>query len=437
MPKHSDLEEALRRGLRAGGDLAEEIFQLGDYTIESEQDASAICRALSRFPLRDGNSAACSSLYSPLHAITGLFQDVGSERAFEILYRSGMPELLRIFDARFGSASVEEVLYLLKIFAMYGFREGCRRIPATARHERYENGFLWQIVFQQLAAESEEESEFAQPQLDPLLMELCDELSDPLPDGFAAIAYLDWASQLCRNQQIESHPFDSDAGIAMLEGWLADTDPDEFSYARSAATAIAWLTLPARSGLVSLALDHAQHAVQLEGAWAAASRGSEGAVQVLSRFCMERGMSIAAREYLEELDREDAIPEIARDPDFEAMAEMCHWLAHPGEFSRAPDEIELLDTRTMYWPPTDDERTVWLFRFRYVPEDEDDEPDSGVGMVGSITSTLYDETRPDMTAEELYALHCCWELEVVSDPRAPLERSVEAGLAILREHGSV
>ena len=36
-----------------------------------------------------------------------------------------------------------------------------------------------------------------------------------------------------------------------------------------------------------------------------------------------------------------------------------------------------------------------------------------------------------MAAEDAYALHCCWELEANGDPRAPDERTIEAGRAIL------
>ena len=36
-----------------------------------------------------------------------------------------------------------------------------------------------------------------------------------------------------------------------------------------------------------------------------------------------------------------------------------------------------------------------------------------------------------MTAEDLYALHCVWELQSNGDPRAPEELSVEAGRALL------
>ena len=36
-----------------------------------------------------------------------------------------------------------------------------------------------------------------------------------------------------------------------------------------------------------------------------------------------------------------------------------------------------------------------------------------------------------MAPEDAYALHCCWELEVKEDLRAPEERTIQAGRAIL------
>ena len=41
------------------------------------------------------------------------------------------------------------------------------------------------------------------------------------------------------------------------------------------------------------------------------------------------------------------------------------------------------------------------------------------------------EEVPDLPADAIYALHCCWELEVNKDPRAPETRSIEAGRQLL------
>src|SRR5690606_6055818 len=94
-------------------------------------------------------------------------------------------------------------------------------------------------------------------------------------------------------------------------------------------------------------------------------------------------------------------------------------------------------SRELYWPPTDDERWVWLIKYTYIGDEEDEEgrePSTEIGMVGSITFSLFSESTVDMTVEELYGLHCAWELEVRDDPRAPKQRTAEAGCEILREY---
>ena len=113
------------------------------------------------------------------------------------------------------------------------------------------------------------------------------------------------------------------------------------------------------------------------------------------------------------------------------MADLCDWLAHPQEFGRPPDEIEQYDTRELFWPPTNDVRQVWLFRYRYLAETEGESDDCGLGFYGGITFSLFSETTHDMAPEDAYALHCCWELEVKEDLRAPEERTIQAGRAIL------
>jgi hypothetical protein len=100
----------------------------------------------------------------------------------------------------------------------------------------------------------------------------------------------------------------------------------------------------------------------------------------------------------------------------------------------------LHDTRERHWPPTNDRRQLWLFRYRYQPSqpedgsESDDLEDDAVGMVGSITMALFGEPTAELPPEDVYALHCCWELESNNDSRAPCRRSVKAGRKILADH---
>jgi hypothetical protein len=133
------------------------------------------------------------------------------------------------------------------------------------------------------------------------------------------------------------------------------------------------------------------------------------------------------------LQRDDLISETARNPHFQAVAEMCAWLSQPDAYGEIPDEIEIFDYRSVKWAPTNDERPLWLMKYTYAadPSDPEDFAEIGIGLVGSETGVLFDETSPDQSPEEIYALHCCWELEQNGDERAPEVHSVDAGLKIL------
>ena len=117
-----------------------------------------------------------------------------------------------------------------------------------------------------------------------------------------------------------------------------------------------------------------------------------------------------------------------------ALAEMCEWLAHPMEFGRPPTAIAQTDTRELFWPPTEDRRRLWLFRYEYPPDDGETEPSIGYGLVGSVTFALFGESTADLSPEQVYGLHCAWELEMNQDPRAPEKRTPESGMRILAAH---
>lgn len=418
MSKQSLLQSALTRGLAPEGDLCDELSELGEYEIASLADAEALTHALSEYVRRNLDSDDAMDAFPEL---VRLFQSVTSVEAYRHLALKGIPLLIEAYDAHLsGPGECEsDLLFALKIFARYGTEEGLERVINAAFSVALQDGYLWAVIFEQLGDS------------DPLIPSLIRRLTDPLPDGFVCIALLDWVNRLAREKVISVHPFNTKDGIAHLRAWLTSSDEDQFSSAHAAAAALPFISDPPRSELLALAMDHPDIGVQMEGAWASAFLGSESGIKFLGRLCLDRNLAIRARTYLCELKRLDAIPEGANDPDFVAMAEMCDWLAHPQEFGLPPDEIELYDSRELFWPPTNDWRPVWLFKYRYVADGDDQSESVGVGMTGSVTFSLIDEASPDLPPEDIYALHCCWELETNDDPRAPAERSIEAGRALI------
>jgi hypothetical protein len=107
------------------------------------------------------------------------------------------------------------------------------------------------------------------------------------------------------------------------------------------------------------------------------------------------------------------------------MSQMSDWLAHPMEYGRLPDEITQYDTRELYWPPTQRRERLWLFKYRYKPHAGEELPDGGIGLVGPITFS-FSTTTPDLSPEDVYGLHCSWELQRGELPSAAAGRRLIA-----------
>lgn len=252
--------------------------------------------------------------------LLAFFQQVGNQEAFAILSEQGIPQLIRIFNQRASLPELgsSDLLFLLKILAMYRVREGTDRIIQAIREGYEPDGYLWSVIFGQFRPDH--------PDSSYLVKALGD---DPPKQAFVSVAFLDCANQLAIGGVVQRHPFDSEDGIALIEKWIQSSDPNEYSYACSAATGLPFLTHPARDRLLDLAGQHPDRSVQMEALWAQAKLGRPEASEHLRRLCLDPRASATARAYLEELGLREALPAEANEPDFQAVAGMSHWLAHP------------------------------------------------------------------------------------------------------------
>jgi hypothetical protein len=420
-------ENELRRAIetaRSQGQLAEVLPQFGNYGLTNATDAEAVAGLVSDWSrlLRTDDAGRQS-----LRAVLGFFQQVETQEAFETLAKHGLPHVRDLFDALRDRPSSpersEDLLFATKILVLYHDPADLPRIADAARDHSLDHEPLWSVIFQSIGEGY------------PLQAGLLEALRESLPRRSAGLAYLDWVNGISAERPLD-HPFDTEAGRSMLRDWLSSTQPNELIAARSAAAALPYLDATSSRELIQTAQQHPVEEVRLLAAFAAAKSGNRSAVAELARACLDVRSSATAVRHLESLGELNAIPVRAKSPDFMAAAELCRWLSHPMEFGRPPDEIELRDRRTLFWPPANEPRTLWLVRFRYKAAGPEGADETGIGLAGSITFALYGEANWDTPPEDVYALHCCWELEVEQDPRAPAQRSIAAGRELLRSAGN-
>jgi hypothetical protein len=394
------LIRALQRGLAPGGDLTEELWDLGDYQVSRREDAEAICSALAKL----SEEPAAGGGNSPLRALARLFQDVPDAEcpAFEILHEQGLSELCRVFYARCDEAAEEEaddLLLVLKVAAMYGTEDAVEMILRAAARPLLPGGYMWSMVLGVFKPGH------------PHMERLFEAFRGDLPPEFIGVALLDAANAACLGEISVRHPFDSPAGLARLEDYLRSHDEEESSYAHSAAAALPFLEHPGRDRLLRLALDHPSARVRLEAAWAAARLAQPEGWKQLAKACLDVRQALVAARYLEELGRRDLIPLAAHDPAFQARADFAEWLAHPNELGRLPDEVEIVDHRKLPWPPDGIRKPFYLVRYRAKDSRGLEADDVDCGVVGSVTFCLFSYRMAQRPPEDAYAIHCYWEME--------------------------
>jgi hypothetical protein len=432
---HSELVSVFEEWIEQGGDLETKLGEAGVAfdKIDEPSDAEAVCRAVGSARILDAEPA---DRIGAVRLLISCFQVVGTKAAFEVFRDEGLPPLRALLRKNLPELCDEPdvPLFIVKILAIYAQEEDASLILQTAATDWAAKEYIWPVIFDSIGPN---EAGFLQ---------IYEGLRSPLPAENTPLcaAYLDFANRVLRETDARPHPFDTEEGFARLQKYLTkslpeDTEPEDAAiadgWAHSAAGALAFIEHSDADDLTNAAFHHRNIYVRMEAAWAMTMLGDPLGEEALLEWATEPATSRRAVAYLEELGAADELPYPCNEPDFQATAEMSDWLQHPQEFGRAPDSIEIYDQRTIHWPPTNDRRPLWLLKYTYEPTDGG-EPVTGIGMVGSITFSLFGETTSEMTPEELYALHCCWELEATGDPRAPEERTVRAGLLMLAAQNS-
>jgi hypothetical protein len=83
------------------------------------------------------------------------------------------------------------------------------------------------------------------------------------------------------------------------------------------------------------------------------------------------------------------------------------YLAQPSQIGVPPNNSELLDTRTLYWPGYERPVTCYLFRFTYAIGDAEF---SSIGIAGPLTHA-FGADLSDLSPDDIYAAFAGWQAE--------------------------
>lgn len=377
--------------------------------VTSAEDARAILAGFSR------TGRPSQELFgSPHYVLLSSIQSCDSETAWAVFRQEGAQAII----AAYPSLDESVKTFGLKILAFIGSKDALLFVAERIAEESGPSDFLVAVALEAVQADT--------PHLDVLFPALSPVLGYA---DFRAVAVLDLANRLALAGNLEPHP--AADYLHQLRGFIESTNDEEFGRALSSCLALAFIPGRAAEKLLLRALDHQNPNVRVEAAYSLTRRDHPDGPAKLIQAALDPFTARRAVAYLDELGRAHLVPDQVKDPVFAATAEMLSWLSHPMEYGRPPESIELWDRRTIYWPPTEDTRELFLFKYSY-PAEEGDQPEAGVGLVGGTTFSLFGETRPapEGTPEDALAAHCVWELEMQGDPRGE-GRDIDVGRKLL------
>ncbi len=402
-----------------GGELPKLLSEYSTFSPNSEAEVRAICGALDRVHNAPWNPEEPSP--TALKVLTQLLARAENEEAKEAVAQEGLT-VLRWFvsDAISGKPHRdEEILEILELCAPYQHKEDVQWIykailkPIAAQSKR------WYSILSHFRKDT------------PYSKALIQGLAKHIPRESACLAFLDLCNHAFEEGWIRPHAFESEAGLAKLAKYLHPQSQRHPEYARAAAQSLKYLSPEYRNPLEQLAGQHPDPIVSLQIVIERALAGDDNQRMLLIQRCKDVRVSYLTQQCMERSGLASLIPSEAKDSEFLILAEMAYWLATSSDYQTPPDSLERIDSRTLFWPPDHQNKALHLVRYHY-DHPPHGLPIHGIGLVGSRVCSLIGESQPEMPPEDLYGLHCCWEMEQAGDPLAPRNRTAKTGRNLLR-----
>lgn len=153
----------------------------------------------------------------------------------------------------------------------------------------------------------------------------------------------------------------------------------------------------------AMALRHRR--VQTEAAAALARLGDDEGKATLVNLAREPIARLRVLAYADELGFRDEISLELQGEISLAESHLAIWLAEPAQLGLAPSEIELVDTRELYWPGYDHPIQCFLFKYTYGLGDSGL---SNIGICGPMTHAFVSDLK-HLAVDEMYAAFAGWQ----------------------------
>ena len=261
------------------------------------------------------------------------------------------------------------------------------------------------------------------------LLAFFDALGDEFLQPVATAVVLDLANYANRSSRLGAHPWTKRSpqlcellsqAVVRLE--RLEQDPAQFgesvesiqnvlqeSLALVVSLCDAIGLIGDRSNLDGLraAMQLSHRRVQSEAAGALARLGDAAGRDRLVALASEPMARLRVVSYAEELDLMDEIAADFKLPSSLAESEFVNWLANPNQFGIPPMDVELIDSRTQYWPSFEEPQTCYLFRYRYQFADGSV---SNIGIAGPYCHA-FNTDLADLPIDDIYAAFAGWQAE--------------------------
>ncbi len=263
--------------------------------------------------------------------------------------------------------------------------------------------------------------------------EVLESFFEKLGDGFVQpgtmAVLLDLANFAVRSKRLATHPWSArHASLAGLLGNVVhrlselERAPSKFgnsveevhaalgeslALTVSLCDALGWIGQPEAGEELRKVLGLSHRRVQTEAAAALARLGDEAGRTRLIELASDRVARLRAVAYADELGFAEDIDAELRFPQALAESELAAWLASPEQFGVPPSDMELVDSRSQYWPSYEEPRDCFLFRYAYAMEAGQF---SNIGIAGPCAHAFQADLA-NLPVDDIYAAFAGWHAE--------------------------